>query len=324
MEIIGDIRVKKIIIDERNESAIESLLRTIPNAHIIGFQNRFCIRVAKKIGLPCAFVDVLAWFWRDLPEDHLIADEVFWIRFPGLEDKRKNVARDIHLVHGIIRSDRLMRKNRRQLMVHIGGAKYPFPPEVPKNYLKLLAECLNRLECGDRYDQIYFTTGIEAVSYIRSLITNKNIVISTSSGAEFTDELSQTKHMLTTAGVSSTLEAFSFGIPTSFLLPINLSQIALTDLLSRFDACPNSMKFDDYVVIDDQLRQMSERGAMAELDKYAGIINKNNQLVESVVDDFVRMASSVPDSSNQLRIIEYVGQTGALEMVEILRDKWGE
>ncbi len=322
LEIISDTLVKKVVLDERNQEEIEKFLGTLDNPHVIGSQNRFCIKAAKKLQIPCAFLDVLAWFWEKIPPDHLLADEIFWINFPGIKNKIPPNQNNIHIVSGIISSLPRKKSKKNHAMMHIGGAKYPLSESLPYAYLDLIAKGLNALKKGKRFDAIIFTGGSQAINYLKHKVTNKKVRLASLVEEKFIQELSQSSHMLTTAGVSSTFESFSLNIPTSFLLPLNLSQIALLDILFKNDCAPNYLIWDNYVKVNNNLRSMTEKDALAEINEYAKIVAGNKRLSNRFSRDFDDLTTLIPESSKQVKLIESIGNSGADEVVDILIKKW--
>lgn len=322
MEIISDVPVKKVLLDERNEDQIINYLCSLDKPFVIGSQNRFCIKVAKKLNIPCSFIDTLAWFWKKIPEDHLLADEIFWIRFSNTDDKIIKRQDNIHIVSSIIGTLPIVRLKKNYLTIHIGGAKYPLSNEPPYAYLNLVAKGLNILRKSEKFDHIIFAGGSEAVNYLKQKIVDKKIFLVSLVKEKFVQKLSQSVHMMTTAGVSSSLESFSLNVPTSFLLPLNLSQVALLDVLLKNNCAINYMQWDNYVEVNRNLKNMTEKDAIVEINKYANIVDNDEKLSKKFVNDFINMAISIPNNSKQIKLMKYMGNSGADEIVNVLIKKW--
>ncbi len=311
-------------LDERNEVEIEEYLLTKSNVYVIGIQNRFCIRVAKKLGIPCAFLDILAWFWKEIPQDHLIADEIFWIRFMGIENKPE-YSKKISIISGIVESTmhNASTPNQSSLLIHIGGAKYPVINGIVKNYLRLLSYGLNALARDNRYDVIYFVSSVDSVEYINTLITPSDVLkIGVMTRDTYLSTLNSCKNFLTTAGVSSTLEALYARKPTSFLLPINLSQMALTDFFESKGFETHKQIWEKFVSLGDNIRNMTEKEGIVRIEQYSADIVSSPILLQKYIDDFKLLSNTVPDTSNLNDIITYMGNSGSEEMFAILKNKW--
>jgi hypothetical protein len=320
MEIVSDVPVKKVLVNERDVEKVKEYLKTVENPLVISSQNYFCARAAKELGITCAFIDILAWCWKVIPPENFVANEIFWIRFPDIEKRiPEEYKNNIHIVSSIIRRLPAVAVKEKQLMIHIGGAKYPLAEKMPYAYFDLMAKGLNALKADKNFDRVIFTGGSEAVDYIQPKVNNDLVVMIKEN---FIQELNKSAHVLTVAGVTSTFESFSFNVPTSFLLPLNLSHMALEDILRNHDCAPNRMEWENYVTVHKDLRNMTEREAIAFIDSYAKIIVEDETLTKKYIEDFVRLATTIPDNANQQKLIQYIGDTGGDEIVDILADRW--
>ncbi len=321
-EILPPFSIERVTLDERNEEEIERYLQTVSRPFVIGSQNRFCIAVAKRLSIPCAFIDTLAWFWKEIPPSHLDADEIFWVKFPGMERKLLS-DKSIHLISSLLTPiPRSAEMRKDQLIIQLGGVSYPLREGLPTHYLELLAAALNRFSSKKMYRRLIVAAGSEAIHFLRMRITSPLFELRTFTKAEFVHELERTSHLVTAAGISSTLEAFSAEIPTSFLLPLNLSQVALTDLLEPVGACPQQITWETYVSVDEHLREMTEREALPEIEKYAQIVEGDRSAFERFSQDLQEMCFSIPDQHEQVAFVRQLGDTGAPELVTILKKTW--
>ena len=308
-----------ISVDERNENEIIKILRQIENPVVISSQNRFAIRAAKFLDIPSAFLDGLAWFWKQIPADHLIADEIFWMDYPHIKDKLPKNFDKIHVVPGII-NIKTDTGERNQILIHIGGCKNPLDNTFPKYYLNILADSLSNL--FDGIDKILVTGGSEAIEYLKSKLIKNKIKIVSLKHHEFIQELSKSKHFITTAGQTATLEAFALDVPTSFLMPMNLSQLALTEILNQHNAAPQSLFWGSYCPEETDPTSLNEKDAIIELNKYAEKIYKDKKIRARLESDIRGMIVSIPDQKGQREFIKRLGKNGADTIVDILTKKW--
>ncbi|MEK7104372.1 MAG: hypothetical protein AAB842_03165 [Patescibacteria group bacterium] len=323
MEIASEMPIQFIHLDDRNEVEIEKCLKEIECPHVIGSQNRFCIKVAKRMNIPCAFIDVLAWFWKEIPVDHLLADEIFWINFPQIQKKIPLGRKNIHIVSSIITTIPSSGiKKQKQLIIHIGGAKYPLMGTLPYNYLDLISIGINNLPKKSFFNRVLCAGGSEAIAYLRKKVVNKDVLLVSLPKDKFIEELEKSSYIITTAGVSSTLESFALNVPVSFLLPLNLSHIALKDVFEQQGVFIKSLSWKNYVNTIGNLRDSNERDALVEIDKYAKLVSSNDKKRAHFVKDFIKITQSIPDSTKQRKVIEYMGDSGADEIVDILSNSW--
>ncbi|MBP7134330.1 hypothetical protein KBA73_03875 [Patescibacteria group bacterium] len=321
-EILPVLPIERVLLDERNEEVIERYLQTIDHPFVVGSQNRFCIAVAKRLRIPCAFIDTLAWFWKEIPSSHLEADEIFWVKFPGIERKLLPDT-SIHLISSLLTPiPRSSEAVKDQLIIQLGGVSYPLREGLPTYYLEVLVAALNAFPSRRTYRRMIVAAGSQAILFLRARLTNPLFELHTFTKEAFVQELTQTAHLVTAAGISSTLEAFSAEIPTSFLLPLNLSQVALTDLLEPVGACPQQLTWETYVSVDEGLREMSERDALPEIERYAQLLQKNESVLTRFSHDLQEMCFAIPDQTGQEAFIRQLGDTGAQELVEILKKVW--
>lgn len=310
--------IKSITIDERNEDEITNVLRQIENPVVISSQNRFAIHAAKSLDIPSAFLDGLAWFWKKIPTDHLIADEIFWMNYPHIKDKLPKNFDKIHIVPAIIDVENDV-SNRDQILIHIGGCKNPLTDTFPKCYLNILANSLSNFFDADK---IIVTGGAEAVEYLKSKLIKNKIKIVSLKHHKFIQELSKSKHFITTAGQTATLEAFALGVPTSFLMPMNLSQLALTNILSEYNAAPQILSWDSYSSNKINITLLGEKEVIIELNKYAESIYIDERLKVMLNIDIVNIINTIPDHKGQSDFIKYIGVSGADVIMNILVKKW--
>lgn len=320
MEILSGLNVKKVSVDERDIKEVENFLQKIKNPYVIACQNKFSIIAANNLGIPCAYLDILAWFWKEIPKDHFLADEIFWINFPEIRNRLPVNNDNIHIIHGIMDSVNTAIHKKNQILVHIGGAKYPYSNQIQKPYLQLLARALNVLDSTDYY--VLVVGGCESMEFMKNIIKNKKIQFKVLSHNEFISEVSQSAKILTVAGVSSTLESLSSGSITSFLLPINLSHMSLINILKAQKISFNALEWNKYVTVNPELINMDEEEAIDELDSYARTILDNPTLLSVFINDFKEMVISGVRHSDQLELLNQIGTNGADEMVEILGQKW--
>lgn len=311
--------IKYLAVNERDEHEIRNLLKTIENPVVFSSQNRFAIRAARSLGIPSAFLDGLSWFWKDIPSDHFIADEIFWMKYPNIEKRIPVGLKNIHIVPAVIDISDLKEK-KNHILIHVGGCKNPLVDAFPKHYLNILARALNTISPCKR--KIKITGGAAAINFLKSLLHNNKIEAVSLDHNQFIKELGKSTHLITTAGQTTTLEAFARDIPTSFLLPMNLSQCALTNVLSEFRAAPQKLMWSDYIANNIYPSKLNEKDAIVKFGKYTEEIASSNLLFEKFKFDLVRVVNSIPDNTGQREFIEYVGTNGADIVVEILIKKW--
>lgn len=318
LDIVGN-NFNKIVLDERNQDQLEEAILKIENPFVVSSQNRFAIFAANKLNIPSAFIDGLSWFWGNIPPDHLLADYIFWMNYPNVQSKiPSSVSNKIFIIPAIIDCP-AVKEDRAGILIHLGGCKNPLTDIFPYDYLDLISDVINHKD--DRL-KIKIAGGMDALDYLKKKITNKAVIFLPNEHNEFVKHLSVTKHFITTAGQTATLEAFCLGVPTSFIPPMNLSQLALMDLLRVYDAIPQSIFWSDLVDLKTDLRYLSEKEAILEFNALAKKVKSNKDASIGFISKLEKIIDQAPNNEGQSKFISEVGINGASKICDILIDNW--
>lgn len=306
-------------VNERSVKDVGQLLFETQTTHIVCSQNRFAVSAARTQGIKSAFLDGLAWFWKEIPEEHLIADEIFWINFPGLKDKAP-AGKNIAMVPAVV-EQRVRAAQEDKIVVHIGGCENPLTNTIPTAYLSLLAGALNAYT---RERRILVTGGVRAIEYLRVRISAPRVECRSLIHDDFLAEVSSAKMFLTTAGMTASLEAFSMGVPVAFLPPTNLSQYALVQLLRPYGAAPAAVLWSDYTSISEDIGSLNEKEAISTFDEIASAVDNNEESRASFQKDMLRSFDATIDTEGQREFIQSVGTNGADVIARYLYNAWHE
>jgi len=307
--------------DERNENEILKILKSIKGEkYVISSQNRFAIKAAHENGIQCAFLDGLSWFWTRIPDDHFLADIIFWLNYPGIVNKIPQQFKDkIYVVHGITEKIAATEvRDKKGILMYIGGCKNPLTL-LPLNYLDLVAKLMSSIDTT--HTNIKLVSDFDSLAHLREVpsllgITKKY------SHSEFLSELATTNKFITNGGQTATIEAAGMGTSTSFFLPVNLSQYALIEKLSNSGSFP-SIVWRDYVKLPADILDYSEKDAITYFDAQSREILKDKERFKLLRDRFCTILSLQNDEVQQKSFLSDVGSTGAADVYRILKDKWG-
>lgn len=306
-------------VDERDVASVSAFLEKIENSYIFSSQNRFAVKAAVALQRPSAFLDGLAWFWDEIPADHLIADTVFWMNYPGIEVKKEAKCAVIvpAVLSQMVKTDRASGKT----IIHVGGCRNPLSDIFPRIYLDLLVMALGTLPRTMQANMLV-TGGRDAAEYLKSQLRDSDVMTGCITHDQFAKELSEASHLVTTAGQTATLEAFASSVPTSFLPPMNLSQSALTRLLNREGACPQSMDWSEYVTLPAALYGENEKNAMEILASCAESVHLHESVQKRFVENLREILMHIPDHQGQKDFITRMGTSGAEVIAKTLLAKW--
>lgn len=310
-----------INVDERSEKSIYDLVKKIDGEkYILGSQNRFSIKVAVKNHIPCAFIDGLSWFWNDIPQDHFLADIIFWLRYPRIETRiPSSFKHKIFLIHGITENLKKTGSNKRNgMLIYIGGCKNPLVP-FPVNYLDLVGQVLeNVITKGFK---IELAVDKESQKYLNRYAVLKNKT-KNYHHHDFLIKLSIVGKFITNGGQTATFEASSLETPTYFFLPINLSQVALIAKLNAVDSHNFSLNWNNYVKIPNKIYDYSEKNAIKFLNNKSKELLNKPKAFNRLCDDLINLMSTNVSKGNRNNFLRSIGSTGAEDIYKKLRQEW--
>jgi len=188
--------------------------------------NPIAAKFALNLGKPVVYIDSLFWMWDSLPKEFAKIDKYFvqdlfdskeaLIKYPFL--------RNVEFVGPIIDDSLPIQKSKDDfVLVNFGGMESALI-QIGKNsnYPFIVGKIIiNALE---KSGQKAFVCGNDKV--LQKLLEKnpKNIKIGGKSHKEFLELLRKTKLLITTPGLTTSLEAFHYGAPIAFLPPENYSQ----------------------------------------------------------------------------------------------------
>lgn len=317
---IMDKDLKYLKVDERNENEIATLLeKTNGRKLVISSQNRFAIKAALNQKVPSAFLDGLAWFWRTIPDDHFLADIIFWLNYPGIIDKiPQEFSKKIHLISGISDSDiDSSNKKTKNTIFYIGGCNNPLTP-LPTKYLDLIGNLLTRVLEKNR--SFLISTDINSTKYLEKYPSiYKNIKCY--SHARFLQKISESEKFIGNGGQTATLEAANLGSDIYFFLPINLSQLALIEKLNESNQYL-ALNWNNYIEIPDNIQDFNEKDAINSLNTAAGRLILDKKNLSRLESDFLRLISRKPNIKTNHAFLNNLGFSGSEDIFKILEKEW--
>ena len=315
--------IETFSIDERDENALFSYLSSFSTSQTIIFssQNRFVVKISKSLNIPCAFLDGLAWFWKKIPDDHFLADIIFWLRYPGVVIPSQNKEK-IVLVSGITGVVNSFDHYKNQILINISGSQNPLVPDLSFSYFNLFAFCLKKY-IQTNNNNVTVTGGQKALDYLKKQFSSSDkINFQCLPHDIFIEKLSTCSHLITTAGQTATMEAYAYHTPVSFFLPMYLAHYSLTAFLSKYILNLEQLRWENYVSVNENISIFNEKEAIYEFEKYAELIWSNDVLKEKISQDFCNLINKVPVIDGQNSFIESLGTNGADEIVEFMANKF--
>lgn len=309
-----------IELNDRDVNDITSYINTIPgDKYVFSSQNRFAIYAAKQCGIRSAFLDGLSWFWQTVPDDHYIADIIFWLNYPNISIKiPHNYRNKISIIPGIVDNFKLVPNSKRSgSMFYIGGCKNPLT-SLPHFYLDMIAQIYNSTNLAKI--KLMIAADEESVKYLsqypKLLSITKNFNHNT-----FIHALAKVSSLITNGGQTASIEAFNASTSISYFLPINQSQNALVKSILSIDKYYPCLQWEKYFQMPKNMNYLTEKEALEIYEDKSRTILNNQNLFNIVKNDFSHLIADrgfhAPTLFNQ------IGTNGSEEIFKILHEQWG-
>lgn len=240
-------RIFKIDVDDR-----ESLEQLVPQfstyAGVFSALNLDILPLWKPSLPPLYLVDSLAWMWAQPPagidrvagyfiQDYLVPPD-------RLEEYRQRAP--VHLVPPIqatgFRKSGVQRPRGPQLLVNFSGCATPFKnDDLLETYARVLMEAI--LEEGrERFESIVFCSNEALARRLAPALDGVHMArVGHFPHDEFLQLLAQSERVLTSPGITTTVEALALGVPLCFLPPQNYSQALLGERNRKLLGDPPTM-----------------------------------------------------------------------------------
>lgn len=320
-EIVNKSEKFKIIkLDQRNVDELKKCLKNFKNPFIISSLNQFALMVANDLKIPNSFIDGLVWLWDKIPDlEYSLADHYFALKFPGTEKKIIGYKK-IDLVSYITPPKEDSKKCETfKTLLHIGGAKNPYTG-LQIIYLDLLAAMINNVNFDEN---VLLTGGKDAIEYLKIKINNKNVQLKSLAKEEFNWILQNAEHFITTPGLTACMESFNYKIPTSFLLPWNLSQWKILKIFQDNGISQSSITWEKLFNKNfENILNLDEQNAMPKINETIETAMKDNSLLSSLIKNLQYTLSNIPEINRQNKFIKYTGHNGAEEIINKLTKYW--
>lgn len=250
-------------------------------------------------------IDSLAWMWPTLPDgltnvktyfvqDYLIPPE-------RLEEWGQQIS--LQLV-APIESASLQNferfpitKSRKsnQLLVNFSGCYNPLTgSDFFENYVGVLTNAILEIT-HDQYGSIVFCCNEKLTDFIRKKIKNvRGVNVGHFEHNQFLQLLASSQRVLSTPGITTTLEAIALNIPISFLLPQNYSQVLISERYRELlgdSACMALSKFGPEFRVDLSLPE--SEGVRLAVSNLQVILSEYQPQIRRFIADLLTVSKEV-------------------------------
>ncbi|PEB54482.1 hypothetical protein COM79_24955 [Bacillus cereus] len=230
------------------EHNIHALLeRIVDYDFVVNVMEMDVLKYWKKEYPPLLLVDSLNWLWDQLPEGIEKVSQYF------IQDfllNCKNIREDIvstHIINPITIIDSTPCKEENILLVNYSGMCNPF---TSKEFFHLYAKTCTELILElfyEQFDKIVFTTNVTLAQELRELFREySKVEFDFLKHDEFINIMKKSRYMLSTPGITATLEGKILGKNIGYLLPSNYSQVLLSQKYMELDPACKVIKLEDF------------------------------------------------------------------------------
>lgn len=302
-------------IDERDEKSLINVFQKYSHPFVVCTLNRLAIKSAKSLGLKAFFIDSLAWLWKEIPEEYLLADTYYCFNIFNIKKKlppNKNI-KVISPVFGNLPVSQTKKSDL--ILFHIGGFKNPFQDEMSLSYLNLLLKALSFTKIKT---PTLITGGYDALSYMSTKISHPLLKFKTLGRDDFLNTLNKAKHFITTSGLTATLESFALKTPTSFIPPTNQSQWKILKLLIESHCADSKIEWHDFMKEEIDFNNCTEKEAVPLFHQLAVDAYHNPEYQQKFCQLLSALIDSSPSTTNSNKFISQAGTNGSQTIINDL------
>lgn len=292
--------------------------------------DRSSVLLAKKVGLPVIWLDMLFWWWDVVPE--YLYDIGLYIQQNSVRNERNmklfaDKINNMKIVGPIVDTSfkgKVDKKN--QLLVAFGGTeaagwyKVGVDSFYPYTFTKLIVESVNT----DKYDTVLFAGNEKIMSELSEQYGSDKFQFRMLPHDEWLKEIEASDDILINPGLEAPLEAIAYEKPIFFLPPYNSSAyVELDEFRSQGVADKsNSIHFEDYFPRKEYLgRDLKEimKEFLAELKTFE---NSPEILTDCAkrINEYLNAVQAVKDAQikRQRKFMQSIGENALEETTEII------
>jgi hypothetical protein len=215
--------------------------------------DRSSVILAKKVGLPVIWLDMLFWWWDEIPE--YLFDIGLYIQQNSVKNERnmktyKNKIKNMKIVGPIFDTSYKDLMTKKQLLVAFGGIeaagwyKIGKDSNYPYTFSKLIIEKVDT----DKYDKVIFAGNEIIMADLNEKYGNEKFEFKMLPHDQWLKAIAESQDFLINPGLEAPLEAIAYNKPIFFLPPYNSSAyVELDEFRERGIATKeNSIHFSDY------------------------------------------------------------------------------
>lgn len=291
--------------------------------------DRSSVILAKKVGLPVIWLDMLFWWWDEIPE--YLFDIGLYIQQNSVKNERnmkkyQRKIKNMAIVGPIFDTSYKNSPAKKQLLVAFGGTeaagwyKIGKDSNYPYTISKLIVE---KVDTG-KYDSVLFAGNEKIMADLNRKYGNNKFKFMILPHDIWLRELATSQDVLINPGLEAPLEAIAYNKPIFFLPPYNSSAyVELDEFREKGIATKaNSIHFCDYF----PYRSLAGRNLRVIMKEFLGELRRFENSPEILADCAKRIQSYLrrpqADKDRQIirqkHFISMLGGNGLNETVNII------
>ena len=190
--------------------------------------DRSSVILAQKVGLPVIWIDMLFWWWDEIPEYLLNAD--LYIQQNSVKNERnmkkyKDKIKNMKIVGPILDTSYKNLPLKKQLLVAFGGTEAAgwYKIGTDSNYPYTISKLIVEQVDTDKYDSVIFAGNEKIMADLNKKYGNKKFQFKILSHDQWLQEVASSQDLLVHPGLETVLEVIAYERPAFFLPPDNSS-----------------------------------------------------------------------------------------------------
>ncbi len=251
----------EVVMGKPEDPATKNILKAAN--HVVCVMDPDFTQAALQLAQPVSVVDSLFWMWDHIPKPFLDAKH-YWVQnFLGVEEQTAKLPQRPEIVGPILprrASASGVVGSGGGLLVNLGGCESPYGNAYGMSpYVDFVIESLASSTLADVYrQQTLLIAGQDCIGSVADRLSRLGIKAESLPLQEAETAFQQADLVLTSPGLTGTLQAFRSRTPTIFLPPQNYSQWLILSLLREHGLAPFSFHWKDALPSDPAPNLMPE------------------------------------------------------------------
>ena len=293
--------------------------------------DRSSVILAQRVGLPVIWLDMLFWWWDEIPE--YLFDVDLYIQQNSVRNERnaKKYAskfKNMVVVGPILDTAFKSSKIKNQLLISFGGMEAAGWYEIGKdsNYPYTISELLLEKVDTNSYDKVILAGNEKITADLNAKFGNDKFIFGMLAHEQWLKAISESRDILINPGLEGPLDVISHERPMFFLPPYNSSAyVELDEFRARGIADKeNSIHFADYFSYRDFVGR-DLRKIMAEFLEELRKFESSPEILEDCakrINDYLALPQAFKEEqvTRQKQFLNDLGGNGLDETVQLIND----